>query len=349
MTSRLSRREFLGLGGLAGCSLAFNPLHTLLPPEDQVKPMGVGRVTVSAIKIYREPSFKSEHIGWRRRDQLVDLFEEINAPEGTYWSPRWYRVIGGYAHSGYLQRVENAHLNQPLAIIPDGGQLAEVSVPFAQSYRDLRSAGWKPLYRLYYESVHWITEIKEGPDSKPWYGILDEKLHVLHYTPAVYLRPIPPEELAPISPKVPAEEKRIIVSTDEQTATAYEGDKVVLHVPISSGVASRRPASSKIPTDTPVGTYHISMKLPSRHMGDGNLTSDLNAYELPGVPWVNFYSAIGIGFHGTYWHDNFGYPMSHGCINMRNQDAKWLYRWTTPEVSHRDWYKPGWGTLVQVF
>ncbi|OQX62000.1 MAG: hypothetical protein B5M51_06740, partial [Anaerolinea sp. 4484_236] len=38
----------------------------------------------------------------------------------------------------------------------------------------------------------------------------------------------------------------------------------------------------------------------------------------------------GVAIHGTYWHNNFGYPMSHGCINMRNQDAKWLYRWTTP-------------------
>jgi hypothetical protein len=289
MTPRLTRREFLGLSALAGSTLAFNPIKTLLPPGDLVEPIGIGRVTVSAIKIYQGPSFKSEHNGWRRRDQLVDLIEEINTPEGQYWSPHWYRVVGGYAHSGYLQRVEKAYINTPLEKIVEGGQLAEVSMPFAQSYRYLRPSGWNPLYRLYYESVHWIIEIEEGPDGEPWYGILDEKLHVLHYVPAAYLRPIPPEELTPISPEIPAEEKRLVVSTDEQTVTAYEGDRVVLHVPISSGVASRRPPANGIPTDTPQGTYHISMKLPSRHMGDGNLTSDLEAYE----PWVYQYAQPG--------------------------------------------------------
>jgi len=83
-------------------------------------------------------------------------------------------------------------------------------------------------------------------------------------------------------------------------------------------------------------------------MGDGNLTDDLDAYELPGVPWVSFFHAVGVGFHGTYWHDNFGSPMSHGCVNMRNADAKWIYRWTMPVIGYSDWYKKGQGTLVKV-
>ncbi len=83
-------------------------------------------------------------------------------------------------------------------------------------------------------------------------------------------------------------------------------------------------------------------------MGDGNLTDDLEAYELPGVPWVSFFHSFGIGFHGTYWHNNFGTWMSHGCVNMRNEDAKWLYRWTTPKIHFSEWYKMGRGTLVQV-
>ena len=63
---------------------------------------------------------------------------------------------------------------------------------------------------------------------------------------------------------------------------------------------------------------------------------------------ATFFHSYGIGCHGTYWHDNFGSWMSHGCVNMRNQDALWVYRWTTPVVKHSEWYKMGRGTPVQV-
>jgi lipoprotein-anchoring transpeptidase ErfK/SrfK len=205
-----------------------------------------------------------------------------------------------------------------------------------------------PLYRLYFGSTHWITSLVEGPDGEPWYGLTDDRLHVRHYVPSIHLRPIPRSEITPISTQVPPQEKYIEVSTNEQIVRAYEYDQLVFEAEVSSGVPSLGESPNGISTDTPQGNFHISMKMPSRHMGDGDLTSDLQAYELPGVPWVSFFHAIGVGFHGTYWHDNFGTQMSHGCVNMRNEDAKWLYRWTTPETSHSDWYKKGWGTVVRV-
>ncbi len=77
-------------------------------------------------------------------------------------------------------------------------------------------------------------------------------------------------------------------------------------------------------------------------MGDGNLTSDIEAYELPGVPWTSFFEPeTGVAFHGTYWHNNFGIPMSHGCVNMRTHEAKWLFRWATPVSSPTDISKIG--------
>ena len=65
-------------------------------------------------------------------------------------------------------------------------------------------------------------------------------------------------------------------------------------------------------------------------MGNGNLFAGIEDYELPGVPWTSFFTETGVAFHGTYWHDNFGTPMSRGCINMRIQEAKWLFRLTHP-------------------
>ena len=86
--------------------------------------------------------------------------------------------------------------------------------------------------------------------------------------------------------------------------------------------------------------------MPSRHMGDGELTDDIDAYELPGVPWVSFFHKDGYAFHGTYWHDNFGRKMSHGCVNMQNAAAKWLYRWSLPKIYPGEPYKRESGTLV---
>lgn len=83
-------------------------------------------------------------------------------------------------------------------------------------------------------------------------------------------------------------------------------------------------------------------------MGDGYLTNDPEAYELPGVPWTMFFHESGYALHGTYWHNNFGTRMSHGCINMRNEEAYWLFRWTEPAYEPGKWYTFGSGTLVQI-
>jgi lipoprotein-anchoring transpeptidase ErfK/SrfK len=63
-----------------------------------------------------------------------------------------------------------------------------------------------------------------------------------------------------------------------------------------------------------------------------------SGFDLPGVPWVLYFTESGLSFHGTYWHNDFGHPRSHGCINISPQAAKWLYRWTTPVVQPGDPY-----------
>jgi lipoprotein-anchoring transpeptidase ErfK/SrfK len=72
-------------------------------------------------------------------------------------------------------------------------------------------------------------------------------------------------------------------------------------------------------------------------------------YDLPGVPWVSYFTSNGVAFHGTYWHNDFGVPHSHGCINLTPEDAKWVYRWTTPAVPPKDYiYSNDNGTRVIV-
>jgi lipoprotein-anchoring transpeptidase ErfK/SrfK len=81
-------------------------------------------------------------------------------------------------------------------------------------------------------------------------------------------------------------------------------------------------------------------------MSAGNRAS---GYDLVGVPWVAYVTVDGISFHGTYWHNDFGIPRSHGCINLTPEAAKWLYRWTLPVVpSDEQQVWEDFGTKVQV-
>jgi hypothetical protein len=344
----LNRREFIKLSTLAAFGFFPRQYRPFLPLDEPLTPVGIGRVTNAHLRLHKHASYKSEVVGWRERDELVEIHAEIMSPSGPRYNRRWYRLTGGYAHSAYIQRVDDARLNQPVSSIPEGGHLGEITVPYFHSLRPVKGGGWEKLYRLYYESVHWITGVDAGPDNRPWYQITDELLRVRYYIPAEMVRLIPPEELSPLGRDVPEKEKRIVVELKSQQLTAYEGERVAMQTRVSTGVPSNGPTVNGIPTDTPPGKYRISLKVPSKHMGDGRITSDHTAYELVGVPWTCFFVSTGVGFHGTFWHDNFGTRMSHGCVNLRNQDALWLYRWCSPQIEPGEWFRRGVGTLVQV-
>jgi lipoprotein-anchoring transpeptidase ErfK/SrfK len=222
-------------------------------------------------------------------------------------------------------------------------------VPFSNSLRANKDMDqWEALYRLYYQSVHWVTGIDEGPDGEPWYRLSDELLKLDYHVPASHVRLIPDEELTPLSTEVDPGKKFVQVNLIEQTLTAYENNEVVLHTKVSTGLPTLGRVIG-LPTETPRGNFNIDPKVPAKHMGNGQLTADITAYELPGVPWTCFFEHMtGIAFHGTYWHNNFGWQMSHGCVNMRNEDAKWIFRWTMPANHPPEVEKNGFGTQVRI-
>ncbi len=350
-SSQLSRREFLQMSGVGALALTTRPSGILPPQDKQIlpAPIGRGRITTSAIYVYSQPDFNSPRLGLLRRDELINLNGELISGKGAGYHRRWYELSDGFIHSAYVQRVEQAYENAgTLKSIPERGRLGEITVPYTDSLRRIRSDRWQPLYRLYYQSIFWITGIDEGPDGEPWYRLTDDLLHVHFYIPTPHIRPLAAEEITPLSLYTPPDEKRIEISLAEQTLTAFESSLPVLHTKISTGIPTKGPSPNGIPTDTPSGRFYVQTKMPSRHMGDGELTSDLEAYELPGVPWVCFFHKDGYALHGTYWHDNFGRKMSHGCVNLPSSDALWLFRWTTPVAGHRDWYRRGMGTRIDI-
>lgn len=344
MSTQLSRRDILKLGTLSLGGLALGPFQ----PQREDFPLGeLGRVAVPAISVHREPVFESPIVGQRFRDELLHIYYELTPPSGPSYNPLWYRVWGGYAHSAHIQPV-HVDFHRPEERIAEVGQLFEVSVPYITSWQHSKAFGWQPSTRLYYQSVHWATSIEEGPDGRDWYKLTSELWDTDYFVPRALMRKVDDRELEPISPDVPPEEKHIVVRLDQQTLTAYEGDEIVMHTTISSGLRVLTPGPNGIPTETPKGNFAIEVKLPSKHMGQGRLTDSLDDYVLLGVPWTSFFHHTGVAFHGTYWHNNFGSPMSHGCINMRNHEANWLFRWTNPLTPPGIWEERGRGTTVRV-
>jgi lipoprotein-anchoring transpeptidase ErfK/SrfK len=247
----------------------------------------------------------------------------VSADESAY-NRVWYQLAdGGFIYSGSVQPVRTI-LNEPRSI-PLRGALGEVSVPYTDARLEPERNA-EVIYRLYYESTHWIkASASNETDGSVWYSLRDDKNHTSYYVPAGHIRLLTTEELAPLSPHIPERDKRVEVHLDDQLLMAYENGQLVFAARVSTG-GKRLSGRYTTPTGEFI-TYH---KRPTRHMGAGDIAS--NGFDLPGVPWVLYITESGISFHGTYWHNDFGRPHSHGCINLAPQAAKWLFRWTTPSV-----------------
>ncbi len=121
-------------------------------------------------------------------------------------------------------------------------------------------------------------------------------------------------------------ERWIDVDLSEQRVVAYEGTRPVRGFIVSTGLPG---------TPTVTGTFRIWAKTTIQDMTGGNRAAG-DYYYLKDVQWVQYFYED-YAFHGTYWHNNFGRPMSRGCVNMTNEDAKWLFDWASPEQPNNGW------------
>ena len=340
LTRTLSRRDFLKLStsGLAGLFLSGLSL-------DFARAGGLasdlfGRITRGTVKVLDEPSTAGKLVSTHKRDDLLPIVGNVTGGAVGDANRLWYQIENeGYAHSAFIQLVRTI-MNEPSPDPLYDGALAEITVPFVDCHArpSLKSM---TIYRMYYETTYWVARKVKGDGGSAWYRIFDDLHKVEYFVPAEYLRIIPLEEFTPLSSSVDPALKRIELHLDRQELTAYEDQTPVYSARISSGkkVYGRY--------TTPLGRFMTFHKRHSRHMAAGNLAS--GGYDLPGVPWVTYITKSGVSFHGTFWHNDFGTPHSHGCINLSAQDAKWLYRWTIPTVPPEEQYayKP-FGTRVEI-
>ena len=336
----LSRRDFLkwsgiGLLGLFARNIPFNSLFQDAYETQQ------GRVTSRLIWLYDKPSFNASRVKMYWRDSVLSISNATVSDDVSDYNRVWYEISDqGFAYSGTLQPVQTI-LNMPTTNIPKSGVLGEVSVPYTDAHLqpDLNSF---VAYRMYYETTHWILSAVSAADGKIWYQVLDDKWNKLYYAPGEHLRLIPDDELAPLSPDTPDADKKIQVRLSDQLVFACENSKPVFVTRAATGGIYRDGSYS-----TPTGLFMTYHKRPTRHMAAGDITA--NGFDLPGVPWVMYITEAGISLHGTFWHNDFGHPKSHGCVNLTPSAAKWLFRWTSPVVKPNEQFEyKDKGTLVEI-
>jgi lipoprotein-anchoring transpeptidase ErfK/SrfK len=320
IANQFSRRDFLKISGLT--------LIAAILSEQPVSASDAGllaRVVDGAMPVYEKPSLLAKVVTQYWKDMVLPIAKAVDGEQTNRLGPVWYQVgTIGFAHASWLQPVQ-IQFQEPTDQIRFTGSLAEVTVPFVDVYAS-HSEESPRIYRYYYSSTHWVNKLVVDRDGKPWYRVVDDKFpDQERWVRAERLRIFPDEALAPISPDVPAEEKLIEVNLAKQHLTAYEYGNPVFEAPVSTGDYFANPKYQ-----TPTGSFLVGLKRPSQHMLPWDRT--FGSYDLPGVPWVSYFTQRAHAFHGAYWHNGFGRIRSHGCVNLAPQDARWVYLWTTPEM-----------------
>ncbi len=152
--------------------------------------------------------------------------------------------------------------------------------------------------------------------------VIDYPKTSLAYGNSAYVNPDEPDQESAVlgTTNEAGEEKWIEVSIKEQKVRAWEGNKAIMEFPISSGKWA----------PTPTGDFRVWYKTRYQTMQGGS--KELGTYYyLPNVP-NNMFFYKGYALHGAYWHNNFGQPMSHGCVNEPLANAAQIFAWAGPVV-----------------
>jgi lipoprotein-anchoring transpeptidase ErfK/SrfK len=351
----LNRRSFIKLAGATAGSALLSPALSALakpyvPPDEMPsKPPYVAyqpaRVLASSVAVY--DSLDAGHrkvLRSVRRDQTIDVAGEFVGP-GPARNQTWYGTRDGYAYSAWLQRMEPYRTPKIYTDVGEWGIWIETIVAAAPAYAE-PSEQSALRYRYNYGTIYHVTETHTDANGRVWYNTFDEYASkedniapTNHWVPAIFFRPFEHDEFKAINPR--ARDKRIVVDLGAQQLTCYEGDKVVLTSRVATG-ASFTVGEEVLDYSTPRGDFSAILKMPSRHMRAPEAERDSSAwFDLPGVPWSTFFTYEGIAIHGTYWHNDYGLPRSHGCVNVPIDVAKFVYFWTEPDTPYEDDFVQG--------
>jgi hypothetical protein len=271
---------------------------------------------------------------------IAPIYKAVHGePYSSRWhSPIWFETNEGYMHSGHVIPCHEI-LNEPEESFGASGFWGEVTVPLGWQHRGPSFESYKldyDHYKLYWGQAHRILDRADDADGNAWYRIYDDvEPERQAWVLARNIRKVTPEDLATISPDVT--DKKITIDLGNQLITCYENGIVVFQTRIASGTSWQNDDGEVFNLSTPEGLYHVQRKRPSRRMKGGD-DKGLD-YDVNGVPWCTYFSFTGAAVHGAYWHNNFGLPRSHGCINVLPDAAKWIFRWSQPYLGYDEDYR----------
>ncbi len=303
----------------------------------------LARVCGGKLEIKARPAADSQTVGVVYEDAVLPWLKEVVGEKITpvFNNQRWVEVPDGFIYGPYLQPVKNLP-NQPVQSLQTSslgpGMWVEVTVPYvdvildhepsSNSWVGIRKEQNLPI-RFYYSQVFWVDQIKTIDQGQVlyrvnpnYYGGVD-----MLWAPAEAFHPITEDEIAPIQPEV--EDKRIVIDVLHQTLSCFEGKEEVYFCRVSTGAKFDMYGNPVDKWSTPVGQHKVARKFISLQMSGGTTGA---GYDLPGIGWTTIFATGGVAIHSTFWHNNFGDPMSHGCVNTLPEDAHWVFRWTLPSV-----------------
>ncbi len=345
----MNRRDFLkkslySAGGLL--LLPKTPQNNVVIQQDWPVEEALGRNTVyspSALPIRAQPSVDGAVVRYLAEDECVPWYREVigQSPIGRP-SKTWVETDEGYVYSPSLQKVKSIP-NSPKTELPalgaEPGMWVEVTQPYVQLELEnpIPQSPWlqnvsPTLWRLYYGQVIWCDGIRTGENGQIQYHLMEKYGYDTFWADGSAFRVVNESEIAPINPN--AADKRVLVNINQQTLSCYEGNNEVFFCQVSTGI---KVDAFGLPDDTsitPPGSHFIWRKAVAFHMMGG--ASD-DGWDILAVPWTSLFVGSGVAIHGAFWHNDFGTPKSHGCVNCRPEDAKWIFRWTAPQVP----YYPG--------
>ena len=357
--AKISRRDFLKLSALGVGALGLSPLGQIFALPAFPTAERLGRVVWWGTELKTRPSLDSPSVRKLVEDELFPWMREVVGRHPTEISQRWVETPEGYIWSPHLQPSAN-HPNPALQDLPQtslgAGMWAEVTVPYVDLVLDNPPARAPWLDdrikaglpgRLYYSQVVWVDQLKRDEQGQTWYRVNERYGYGdIFWAVAEAFHPITAQEMEPIRPEV--ENKRIVVDVTHQSLSCYEGNQEVYFARVSTGALYNANGERVDVWATPVGKHPVWRKMVSLHMSGGTTGG---GWDLPGIGWTTLFVGSGVAIHSTFWHNNYGVPMSRGCVNARPEDARWIFRWTLPVVP----YDPGditvplpGGTVIEV-
>lgn len=342
----ITRRDFikLGIAGLSASLLRAKPLeaNAYLPEFPAGERLGRAFYTID---IKTKPDAESTTVRTVYDDYIFSLEREvIGKPITAYWKNRkWYETPEGYIPSIAVQPVRN-ELNIPLKDLPSYGEKpgtwAEVTVPYVDVYLDgteAKSPRLKEMVkpRFYFSQVVWLDGIKAVSDQETLYHVIEKhgSYGDAFWADARAFKPITPDDIAPITPN--ETNKYITIDLNHQTMSCFENDKEILFARVSTGAKYNSEGQPVDKWSTPPGDYHsVNRKYVSLHMAGGE--NKASGYEEFAVAWTSIFASGGVAIHSTYWHNNYGEMLSHGCVNVEPDVAKFVFRWTLPVTPYYD-------------